>query len=332
MVELLPLIFLCIIGFCIIMYVILDGFTLGTGIVMPFMTHEERDIAVSVILPTWDGNQTWLVLGMASLYGAFPLAFSTLLPIMYLPLLVMVVSLLFRGVVFEFRLKSHKGKRYWDWVFFLASLTAVLTQGVILGNVVQGFPNIADVTVIPPHQWITPFSIVTALSLVFGYGLLGSTRLILKTQGKIQADMYRIARVCAIIMALAMFIVSIWTAFIHPAVTQRWFDPTLMPYLAILPLATGIFFLLLLWGLYKKHDRTPWWCGVMMFLCPFAGFGVSIFPYIVPYNLTLWQAAAPSNTLEFLCIGSFIMVPVLCFYTWYSYHIFKGKVTEVIHY
>ncbi len=330
--DILPLIWILIIGFCIVMYVILDGFTLGTGMLMPFMTEHERNIANSVILPTWDGNQTWLVLGMASLYGAFPLAFSALLPVLYLPLLIMVVALLFRGVVFEFRLKSKSGRATWDKVFTLASLTVAFIQGLILGNFVEGFSFTLHPYIVSDRAFITPFTLFTAISLVCGYCLLGSTRLILKTEGEIQAKMYKLAIIFAILVAITMFIVSLWTPFLNDRLFQRWFLNHNWLYLAILPYIASITYLALVWTLYKKEEHIPYWCSIVLFLCLYAGFIISLYPYIVPYKYTIAQAAAPNNTLSFILVGAIIMLPVLLIYTGYSYYIFRGKVKDVIHY
>jgi cytochrome d ubiquinol oxidase subunit II len=326
----LALIWIAIIGFCIIMYVILDGFTLGTGIMMMFMKPGERDLATSMILPTWDGNQTWLVLGMASLYGAFPTAFSILLPIFYLPLLIMVVAVLSRGVAFEFRLKSKQAKHRWDILFISASLIATLMQGFILGNFIQGF-------MVQNNQWYATsyfdlFSIIASFALVVGYGLLGSTRLILKTTKTLQTKMFRVSFILALLLMLFIFIISVYTPFVYPLVQHRWFNLTYIPYLAILPFFTVVFFILLILGLYKKWDRVPYWSAVILFLCPYFGFLISIYPYVIPYKMTIWQAASPNNTLQFILVGALIMLPVLLVYTGYSYKIFGGKVDEVIHY
>jgi cytochrome d ubiquinol oxidase subunit II len=330
--EMLALAWVGIIAFCIMMYIILDGFTLGTGMLVPFMVPAERDIAMSVILPTWDGNQTWLVLGMASLYGAFPLAFSTLLPILYLPLLMMVLALLLRGAVFEFRLKSKRGRANWDWLFGAASLWVAVTQGLILGNFIQGFAAAPSVTQVPEHHWLNPFSIVTAVSIVFGYLLLAATRLILKTSGALQGKMYPIAYLCLALVAISMVVVSLWTPFIHPYVTARWFNLNYWLYLAMLPIITGIIFLLLVFALYKKAEYGPYWLSVMLFFCPYIGFIISLYPYLVPYTITINEAASPPGTLLFILIGALIMIPVLLVYTGYSYHIFRGKVDKVLHY
>lgn len=322
----LPLIWLMIIGFCILMYVVLDGFTLGTGMLLPFLNDQERDIAISVLLPTWDGNQTWLVLGLASLYGAFPLAFSTLLPILYLPLLLMAITLLFRGVIFEFRLKSRRGKSRWDIIFAAASLLTTLLQGLILGDFVTGF-NLDT-----PYPIFSAFTLLTAVSLVLGYCLLGSTRLILKTSGLLQKKMRYIAKLLAYALMLAIFIISIWTPYVYPLVMSRWFNLHYMGVLAILPFVTVVCFLGLLWSLRHQKERLPYWLSVILFLCPYAGFIISIFPYLVPYHINLWQAASPTSTLIFLLVGTVIMLPTLLVYTWYAYRIFRGKVNETIHY
>lgn len=327
----LPLIWLAIIGFCIIMYVILDGFTLGTALLFPFLREQERDIAMSMLLPTWDGNQTWLVLGGASLYGAFPLAFSILLPVFYLPLLYLVVALLFRGVAFEFRLKAAPhAKKYWDLLFIAGSLVTTLVQGYVLGNFVQGFVLNNGLFDVRPDNIL--FTIMTALSLVFGYSLLGACRLILKTNGALQAKMYRLAKLLVLIVMLAIITVSIWTPFVYPRVQQVWFNLHYLPYLAILPAITAICFVMLLRALAKRREISPYWLAVLLFLCPYVGFIISIFPYIVPYQIDLWQAAADKSSLLFLLVGACIMLPVLLIYTGYAYRIFKGKVNETISY
>jgi cytochrome bd ubiquinol oxidase subunit II len=331
--EYLPLIFVMIIGFIIIMYVILDGFTLGTGMLLPFMTKPEKDLAMSVILPNWDGNQTWLVLGGATLYGSFPMAFSILLPALYLPLILMVIALLFRGIVFEFRLKSTiSGQAAWDVTFAIASLFVTFIQGLILGNFVEGFTPVVNVIYTANDPLITPFSLMTAVSLIFGYTLLGSTRLILKTTGSIQKKMFYFAKNISLFVAALMVIISLMTLFVHPQVKQLWFNHRYWPWLAILPCITGIVFLFFWDALRKKRDILPYWLAVILFLCPYAGFILSVYPYIVPYHLTFWEAASPANSLLFLLVGNLIMLPVLLFYTGYSYKIFKGKVKEVLHY
>lgn len=314
-----------IIAFCVLMYVILDGFTLGTGMMMTFFSAQERNLAMSVILPTWDGNQTWLVLGMASLYGAFPDAFSTLLPILYLPLIFMVIFLLFRGVVFEFRLKSDVGRRRWDILFGFSCLAVAFIQGSILGNVIEGFAH-------KPHAWLNGFSVLTAVIVIIGYACLGATRLVLKTSGRMQRQMYQTSLWLSIAMAVTLVIVSLSSLQAHPMVSKLWLNRANWQYLAVFPVVTSLAFLALWYGLWRKHEYTPYWAMVVIFFCCFAGFGLDIFPYVVPYQLTITQAAAPDNSLMFIFVGAVVMIPFLLLYTGYAYRIFRGKTHEEIHY
>lgn len=323
--DLLPLACASIIAFCIAMYVILDGFTLGTGVLLPFLKEEERNQAMSVLLPTWDGNQTWLVLGGASLYGAFPLAFSVLLPHFYLLIFLMVTALLFRGVVFEFRLKAdERDRKIWDTVFAIASLLVTLIQGVILGHFILGIQ--ASVSM------ITPFTIFTATGLLLGYALLGTTRLILKTSGPLQQKMILFSYFALLGVMVGVGIASLWTPFLNPLIFERWFHESHWIYLFIFPYISLMTFGVLLWSLYKRDDAYPFWCAVVLFLCAYVGLLISVFPYIIPFEVTVWQAAAPDSSLRFLLFGLIIMVPILLLYTGYAYHIFRGKVKDVFQY
>lgn len=321
----LPIAWAGIIGFCIIMYVVLDGFTLGTGMMMALLNKSEKDIAMGVILPNWDGNQTWLVLGMASLYGAFPLAFSILLPTLYIPLLLMVVCLLFRGVIFEFRLKSNRGRKGWDILFTLSCVFVTMIQGTILGNFIHGFDH-------HEYVWLNSFSLLCGVSLVFGYALLGATRLILKTTGKIQNMMYKASYYLMLIQAISLVLVSLASLRAHPDVAHLWLNQSNWHYLFVFPLVSIACFILLVYGLMKKKEHLPYWSTVIIFLCCYAGFIADVFPYIVPYHITLYEAASPPSTLRFIFVGAVVMIPVLLIYTGYSYRIFRGKTNEAIHY
>jgi cytochrome d ubiquinol oxidase subunit II len=331
-IDLLPLAWGFIIAFCVAMYVILDGFTLGTGMLLSFIKPPERDLATSVLLPTWDGNQTWLVLGGASLYGAFPMAFSLILPAFYLPVMLMVIALLFRGVIFEFRAKTMGNIRtIWDWVFAISSLIVTLIQGAILGNFIEGF-SLKNGILIPSHAFISGFSIFTAIGLVIGYCLLGSTRLILKTDDILKYKMVRIAYICAFLIIVCVMITSVWTPFISPDIFHRWFHQQHWIYLMILPYISGLFLIILFFTLYRGEDVFPFWCTVILFLCAYLGLIISIFPYIIPFQITLWQGASSDTSLRFLLVGAVIMIPILLLYTGYAYHIFKGKVKNIEHY
>lgn len=329
----LALIWILIIGFGIFMYVLLDGFTLGTGMLMAFMNDYERNLAMSMILPNWDGNQTWLVLGAATLYGAFPQAFSTLLPLLYLPLFAMILALLFRGVAFEFRLKADQGRKNWDRCFIGGSLVATLIQGMLLGAFIQGF-HLSDNPAVPldTYEWISPFSLFTGIGLVFGYCLLGAGRLILKTEHSVQNKMYRFARISAALVALFAVLTTLWTPFVHPLVQQRWFDSPYLCYIAIFPIVGAAAMLGIFMGIHRRYEALPYWLTILVFLCSYGGFVISVWPYIIPYSLTIWQAASPPGSLAFMLVGAVIMLPVLLFYTWYSYRIFRGKVKDVISY
>lgn len=328
--DLLAFIWLGIIGLGVILYVVLDGFDLGLGIVSPFISDpHERDIAISSILPVWDGNETWLVFGGAALYGAFPLAFSTLLPILYLPLLIMVIALLFRGVAFEFRMKAHKSKHFWDKCFFSGSLLATLMQGVILGSFIEGYQLNRGYTF---YQWLSPFSLFCGVALVFGYSLLGVDRLIIKTTGRLQNHLYTLSKKLQYTILFAAVVVSIWTPYVDPAVYARWYNPHLMPILSVFPILTAAAFVLHLYGIQHQKERLPFYSTVAMFLLCYLGFIVSVFPFIVPRDITFSQAAAANNTLMFMLVGAVIMLPLLLAYTFYAYFIFRGKITKPLGY
>ncbi|MEM9242900.1 MAG: cytochrome d ubiquinol oxidase subunit II [Pseudomonadota bacterium] len=324
MTILLPMIWAGIIAFCFMMYIILDGFTLGTGIIFPFMNRHERDIAMSVILPTWDGNQTWLVLAMASLYGAFPLAFAMALPKFYLPLIILVILLLFRGVVFEFRLKSSQGIKIWDMIFCIASSLIAFLQGMLIGSLLLGFKS--------HHDFFNGFAMFTGLTFVCAYMMLGVTRLILKTVNPIQQKMYRLAARITAVFLVCFLILCLWIPFVHPELKQTWLMPTNWKHLFYLPLAAVMLTIALCFSLYRRHELAPYWFAVALVLCMYCGFGAGIFPYAIPYQLTIWQAASPNSTLLFISVGAVIMLPVLLIYTGYSYRIFSGKVKDVLHY
>jgi len=317
-----------IIAFAIIMYVILDGFTLGIGLLMPFLNNKERDIAMSVILPNWDGNQTWLVLGGASLYGAFPLAFSTLLPILYLPLMCMVITLLFRGVCFEFRLKAKENKKNWDILFIVSSFLTAFIQGTVLGSFIQGY-QLSNYAL---EQWLSPFSMLTGIALVIGYALLGSTRLILKTDGLIQETMFKVATYAVYLVTFFVIIASILTPIVLPSWNIETINEHHQLYLFVLPGIAFCAIIISLIAIRKRNDTLPYWCAIILFLSCYLGFAASNWPYIVPRHISIWQAAAPPTTLKFIIVGAIVMIPFLLCYTGYSYYIFRGKVKNEIHY
>jgi cytochrome d ubiquinol oxidase subunit II len=322
-----------IIAFGVILYIILDGFDLGIGMLSLFFKSEhDRDIMISTILPVWDGNETWLVFGGAALYGGFPLAFSIILPAIYIPIFIMVVALLFRGVAFEFRLKATEHKFFWDICFFCGSLITTITQGLILGTFVQGFKLSDGSATLDFYQWFNPFGVACALALIFGYGWLGANHLIAKTTGALQAKCFAISGKLQYLIVFFVVMVSVWSPLLDPAISARWFDLRLMPYLALLPLLTAVFLALHWRAIKKRYEYQPFWLSIGVFVWCYAGFIISSYPYIVPRSITYIQAAASASSLKFMLIGAAIMLPPLLYYTYYSYKIFAGKVTEHIEY
>ena len=330
--ELLSTAWYLIIGFCIFMYVLLDGFDLGVGILFALFTkQDDRDVMISTILPVWDGNQTWLVLGGASLYGAFPLAFSLLLPALYLPIFLMILALLFRGITFEFRLKAKQALRFWDTLFFLSSTIATFCQGLVLGTFVKGYSIVQGQSTLA-YQLFSPFNLTCSVSLIFGYSLLAATWVIAKTTGELQQKMYDVAYICLWAVSMGLMIVSIWTPFVDPVIAHIWFNPAYMYNLAILPFSTGCLILFSFYCLYKRREYMLFWLSVGIFLCGYTGFGISTWPYLIPRVITIWDAAAPDSSLLFMLIGAVILLPLLLGYTSYAYYIFRGKITEAIGY
>jgi cytochrome bd ubiquinol oxidase subunit II len=331
--NILALIWIMIIAGGIVLYVILDGFGLGIGLLSIFIRNpDEKDIIISTILPVWDGNETWLVFGGAALYGAFPLAFSEILPAIYLPMIMMVVALLLRGVALEFRLKANKSKWVWEISFFFGSLITTIVQGLILGTFVRGF-NLNPLNLEMAHYtWLNPFSITCAVALIFGYALLGSNWLIIKTTGALQQKCYDFSNVLQYIIMFFTLLVSLATPFVDPDIAGLWFNIHYMPYLAIFPFLTMIFFYIQWHGLKNKKERLPFWGSIGVFLMSYFGFIISVYPYIIPRKMTYLQAAANDKTLLFMLVGATIMLPLLLGYTFYSYRLFKGKITQKLVY
>lgn len=322
-----------LIAFGIVLYIILDGFVLGVGMLCLFFKHEnDRDIMISTVLPVWDGNETWLVFSGAALYGAFPLAFSTILPALYIPIFVMVIALLFRGISFEFRLKAIKTRRLWDIYLFIGSLLATAAQGFILSTFVQGFQLTSKHESTNLYQWFTPFGVACSIALIFGYLLLGSNRLIIKTKGEIQEKCFKISEILQYTLLAGVIMVSLWSPYLNQEIKQRWFNPEIMPYLSVFPSLAFIFLLSHFYAIKHKYEAVPFWSSIAVFLTCYFGFIISCYPYIVPRYITYIQAAANKSSLIFMLIGACIMLPFLLYYTYYSYKIFRGKVTEKIGY
>jgi cytochrome d ubiquinol oxidase subunit II len=323
----LPLIWAAIIVLGVIMYVLLDGFDLGVGILFPYLGSDaDRDIAMNSVAPIWDGNETWLVLGGVALFAAFPLAYAVILPGTYLPLLVMLIALIFRGVAFEFRFKALSNRRWWDRAFHFGSLFATIAQGLVLGTFIRGFEVEGRAFAGGMLDWLSPFSLMTGLALISGYALLGATWLIMKTDGPLQARCYRLARGLLVAVVLSVAIVSIWTPLLDPAIAQRWFSWPNLAYLSPVPLVTA---LLVLWhwrSLERRREVLPFVLTMGLFLLSFLGLGISLWPNVIPPDISIWEAAAPPETQRFVLVGMLILLPIVLAYTAFAYYVFRGKV------
>lgn len=323
----LPTIWAGLLALSIFIYVILDGFDLGIGLVFPFLkTDEDRDIAMNSVAPVWDGNETWLVLGGGGLMAAFPLAYAVVMPALYAPFIAMILALVFRGVAFEFRWRDKAHEKTWDKSFFFGSLIATFMQGIVLGAFVQGIEVDGRAYAGGWWDWLTPFTVTCGLALTSGYALLGTTWLIMKTEGSLRDQVYTMAKRVGVSTLFFMGIVSLWTPFLSPEIAERWF--TFPRLLFVLPVPTLVFILTMTmgWGLIKRKDNIPFLSAIGLFLLCFAGLGIGISPYIVPRAITISEAAAPDKSLMFMLVGALILLPMILAYTAYSYWVFRGKV------
>lgn len=323
----LPTIWAGLLAVAIFIYVILDGFDLGIGLVFPFLeTDKCRDVAMNSVAPVWDGNETWLVLGGGGLLAAFPLAYAVVLPALYAPFIVMILALVFRGVAFEYRWRDKAHEKIWDKSFFFGSLLATFTQGIVLGAFVQGIEVEGRAYAGGWWDWFTPFSMMCGVALTAGYALLGSTWLVMKTEGILRDKSYRISKITAVATLAFMGIVSLWTPFLSPEIAERWF--TFPQLLFVLPVPTLVFILagVLAFGLFNRRDNLPFLATIGIFLLCFIGLGIGITPYIVPRAITIAEAAAPDKSLLFMLVGALILLPMILAYTAYSYWVFRGKV------
>ena len=322
-----------ILGAGIFFYVLLDGFDLGVGMLYNFMPDtRSRNLVMNAIAPVWDGNETWLVLGGVALLAAFPLAFAILIPALYFPILVMLLALVFRGVAFEFRFRDAEHKTFWDHGFFYGSLIATLAQGMMLGAFIQGFKVEGRVFAGGPLDFLTPFSVLTGIALVFGYGLLGAGWLVLKTEDDIQARARRYGRGCLAGVVIGIVVVSLWTPLANDAVFSRWFSWPNILILSPVPVATA----LVAWATWRalgSASQSGGFIGAVgLFALSYIGITISLWPMIVPYHYTLTQAASPPGTQAFLLVGTLFLLPVILFYSGWSYWVFRGKVRADVGY
>jgi len=326
----LPLIWAGLIAFAVLAYVVLDGFDLGVGILFPFLNgEEERDEMMNSVAPVWDGNETWLVLGGGGLFAVFPLAYSVIMPALYAPIIVMLLGLIFRGVAFEFRWKTRRGQFLWDWAFAFGSTVAAFAQGVALGALVQGIPVAGRAYAGGWWDWLTPFSLFTGAALVMGYALLGATWLVMKTEGRVQDHAFRMARISGPATFAMIGAVSLWTPFLSPIYADRWFAwPQILLGIPV-PLLVLLAGYVLWAGLRDRREVAPFLAAQSLFILSFAGLGISFYPNIVPHSVSIWDAAAPDNSLSFLLVGAVVLIPLILTYTAYSYWVFRGKVKSI---
>lgn len=316
-----------ILAFGVFMYVLLDGFDLGVGILYAFAPDDaSRDLMMDSIAPVWDFNETWLVLGSVGLFAAFPLAFAIIIPAVYFPVLFMLIGLIGRGVAFEFRHLSRHHRAFWGASFFVGSLVATFFQGVVLGTFVQGIPVEGRNYAGSSFGWVTPFALLAGAGLVAGYALLGACWLVLKTQSDLQGWAQRKARQALMGVAGFVGLVSVWTPFLQPQIRERWFGGEHPLWLWPVPLLTSALFLLLWRSLSRGRELAPFLAALGIFAMAYLGLGISIFPMVVPYTFDLWQAAATPKSHAFLMIGTLFLLPIILGYTVFSYWVFRGKV------
>jgi len=323
----LPLIWAGLLALAIFIYIILDGFDLGIGILFPTLGKGgERDLAMNSVAPIWDGNETWLVLGGGGLFAAFPLAYAVVMPALYAPFIAMILALVFRGVAFEYRWRDPAHEKYWDLSFHVGSLVATFMQGIVLGTFVQGIEVEGRAYAGGWWDWLTPFTITCGIALCAGYALLGATWLVLKTEGALRDKAYGLARRTGIATLVFMGVVSLWTPFLSPEIAERWFTFPHLLFVLPVPTLTAILAGILAWGLLTRRDTVPFPATIGLFGLCFAGLGIGITPYIVPRAVTIHEAAAPDASLLFMLVGAAILLPLILAYTAYSYWVFRGKI------
>ncbi|ATG35998.1 cytochrome d ubiquinol oxidase subunit 2 [Phaeobacter piscinae] len=316
-----------IIAFAVLTYVVLDGFDLGVGILFPFATSErDRAIMMNSIAPVWDGNETWLVLGGGGLFAVFPLAYAVIMPALYMPITLMLLALVFRGVAFEYRWRTTRWRGVWDSAFFGGSVVAATMQGIALGALVQGIEIEGRAYAGGWWDWLTPFSVLTGLAVLTGYALLGATWLNMKTEGELQRQMRGYARWLAAATLVAIGLVSLLTPFQDPEYFRRWFNLPGSLFSLLVPGLVALCSYALFQGLKGTRDAQPFLAALGLFVLSFIGIGISFYPFIVPPGLTIAEAAAPDESLMFTLVGAVALVPLILGYTAYAYWVFRGKI------
>ncbi len=323
-------IWFAIIVFATLMYIIMDGFDLGIGMLFYFERDPQaRDVMVNSVAPVWDGNETWLVLGGAGLFGAFPLAYAVIIDALTIPLTAMLIGLIFRGVAFEFRFKATPSHRkFWDYSFAGGSLLATFSQGIVVGAMINGFEVENRRFVGSALDWLTPFNLFCGLGLMVAYALLGTTWLIMKSEGNLQTHMRELTRRVLLALIAVIAVVSIWTPLGWQFVAERWFSLPNFFYFLPVPVLVVVF-ALWIWRLSVNRDShvMPFILTLGLIFLGFSGLGISLWPHIIPPHITIWDAAAPPASQLFMLVGTLLIIPVILVYTAWSYYVFRGKVS-----
>ena len=324
----LAVIWAVIILFGVMMYVVMDGFDLGIGILFPFLPDKkDRDVMTNTVAPVWDGNETWLVLGGAGLMAAFPLAYAVVLSAFHLPLIFMLLGLIFRGVAFEFRVKANEGHRaFWDGSFIFGSVVAAFFQGATLGSFIDGIEVTQRAYRGGPWDWVSPFSVFTGIGLVIAYALLGCTWLILKTEGRLQDRMRKVAVPLTWAVLLVIVVLSVWTPLSQPAISTRWFSLPNIFWFAPVPVLVAVVSYLLLRSLSRAPHAGPFVLTLCLIFLGYSGLGISLWPNIIPPSVSIWEASAPAQSQGFTLVGALLIIPTILMYTAWSYYVFRGKV------
>jgi cytochrome d ubiquinol oxidase subunit II len=326
----LPLIWYGLIATTVFFYVLLDGFDLGVGVLFPFApTDQCRDRMMNSIAPFWDGNETWLVLGGGGLFAAFPLAYAVLMPALYIPVILMLLGLIFRGVSFEFRFKATGAlRRVWDYSFHFGSLLAALMQGMILGAVVQGVKVEGRSFAGGAFDWLNAYSVMTGVALIFGYALLGATWLVMKTEKDTQDWARKCAPYTLGYVGLFLAIVSISMPVMNPEIRSLWFSLPNVFFLLPIPTASLILFIMIWRDLRSGRESRPFFLSIGVFLTAYLGLGISLWPWLVPFKITFRQAAASAPSQSLLLIGTAFLLPLVLAYTGFCYYVFRGKTSQ----
>jgi len=319
-----------LIAFAVLVYVVLDGFDLGLGMLFAVERRRtDRDVIMNSVAPVWDGNETWLVLGGGGLFAAFPLAYALILPALYAPIMAMLLALIFRGVAFEFRWRTERGRWAWDAAFIGGSAVASLSQGIALGALLQGIQidEAARAYSGGWWDWATPFSLTVGLAVMVGYTLLGATWLVAKTSGDLQERMRKRAWPLGAATVLFIGVVSLWTPFLQDGYYSRWFGGwNILLAAGVGAAVMGIAAMMFRSLTVHRHEYRPFMLALALFAICFIGLGVSMFPYIVPTEVTIYEAAAPARSQIFMLVGASVLLPLILAYTAYTYWVFRGKI------